>query len=229
MTDFSYNYRNPGCYYKSDYLPNKNTNSNVFNYNHEKPIYKNGLLILNPELIHNNLDKSFRKINENYTDNNCEGSYTSSDPRLYNAAAATWLQLDRPPLISTHKLDTLGTDNSLNFYGKGYTSYKDVNAGQIVYYKRKDSEKNLFNSYDRHTKVEESLYKDPMGSVKPEFNILPTKIYNPITDKLATEKSVYPAFLRDSQFHREDIFELKMRSINENRHSNLYSNSDKCA
>jgi len=99
---------------------------------------------------------------------------------------------------------TLNTDKSLDSYGQNYKSYSDINAGQISYYVNKDSE-NIFNR--QFTK--NIIYQDPMGSMKPS--------YNSVLEKQSCEKDDCFSFIKDTQFHREDIISLQMRRSNQER------------
>ena len=162
-----------------DYYPNRIISSK------QEPVNdKKGNYILNPSVIGNDkYDPYFNSIDaKKCKGSSCPGTtYMNSDPRLYNAAAVTWLQLDKPPLVSTPKLDTLSTDKSLNRYGKGYRSYSDINAGQIVYYIGKDIEDAFYKPlYTTPEMAIGTLYQDPMGAIKPQWDRFPNKKYDPI-------------------------------------------------
>ena len=202
------------------------TNCNFSNCNNtggifktqEEPVVKQGRILLNNTQGVNKLPpESFNVIDGKKCSGACPGTtYINSDPRLYNAAAATWLQLDRPPLDSSLKLSSLNTDKSLNNYGQKYKSYADVNAGQILYYIEKDTEDAFYEPlYSTKAMVVGTLYQDPMGAIKPQWNRYPQ----------STENSCDwgTSFMKDSQFHREDILSLQMRKMNEQRYAPRWS------
>jgi hypothetical protein len=243
MTDVIHNYPKSSCSCwecRSDKYPRPMgppTNMSVrgcnFSEYYDKHVFKikkipsknTGRTILNPDVVSDNkFDPTFGVINTK----DCPGSactektYLNSDPRLYNQGG-TWLQLDRPPLTSSTKLSTLTTDKSLNCYGQGYTSYADVNAGQYIYYISKNREdafyEPIFNS--KATSVG-TMYKDPMGGMKPQYNRIPDNQYNPILSNDASCST----FLRDTQSHREDITSLQMRKRNEQRYAPRWTNNN---
>jgi hypothetical protein len=193
---------------------NINSNSNnIFKYQQEL-INKNGKTLLNPNILH--------KHDPYFNFNKNRNTYSNSDPRLHHVMSNTSLELDIPPLTSATKLNTLLTDNTLNCYGQGYKSYNDINSGSILYYIQKDTENILFKPlYTTQTDVIGSLYTDPMGSIKPQWDRVYDKNYNPIINN---KSDVCSTFLRDSQFHREDLLSLQMRKINQQRYAPRYTN-----
>lgn len=130
-----------------------------------------------------------------------------SDPRLYNAAAASRIYLDSIPPESQVNLGTIYTDKNLHHYGKSYTSLADVRAGQISYYIDEGLKDAFFEPlYSADTRATGRVYIDPMGSSKPEWNL-------PHTATCRNHPSPL-SFLQDSQFHREDMLALQMRRMN---------------
>lgn len=192
------------------------------------PDRQTGRTILNPGVVSNNkFDPTFRVIDSKVCPgSSCTGiTYSNSDPRLYNQGG-TWLQLDRPPLTSVTKLNTLTTDKSLDGYGQCYKSYADINAGQCVYYISKNREdafhEPIFNS--KATSVG-TMYKDPMGGMKPQYDRIPENQYDPILDnKACSDNDNCSSFLRDTQSHREDIMARQMRKRNEQRYAPRWTN-----
>lgn len=178
----------------------------------------NNLVFLNPDVISDDkFNNTYNKINvKNCPRSACNGvTYLNSDPRLYNAAAGTWLQLDRPPLYSTLKLNDIPHDKSLNCYGKSYNSYADVNTGQILYYTDRNSKDLNFPST---TTASCNMYTSPMSTSKPYLDLTSKQDYNPITDDTCDVTGSYClSWIRDSQFQRDDILAFKMRGLNANR------------
>lgn len=189
------------------------------------PSKQTGRTVLNPGVVSDNkFDPTFRAINTK----GCPGTtYLNSDPRLYNQGG-TWLQLDRPPITSYTKLSTLTTDKSLDRYGQGFTSYADVNAGQYMYYISKNREdafyEPIFNS--KATSVG-TMYKDPMGGMKPQYDRIPDNQLNPIlSNDERDDNEDCLTFVRDTQSHREDIMSLQMRKRNEQRYAPRWTNNN---
>jgi hypothetical protein len=193
--------------YNKNYMNGKysvyETNSSTLK---KRYLYKPDNIVLNPRSTSGNkVDSTFSEINN--SENNCSGKiYKSSDPRLYNQAG-TWLHLDKPPLNSSIKLDTLTTDKSLNRYGQGYNSYDDINAGQCSYYIN-DNTKDVFHKPILSTMFNSvnTLYQDPMGTVKPHYDRVIDKSYN---------YDYCLSFIKDTQYQREDIMSLQMRRRNQ--------------
>ena len=188
----------------------------------KEPVYKSDTVILNPNnLTTDKFDKTFKAINiEDCPNNSFTGTtYTSSDPRLYNQGG-TWLHLDRPPINSSIKLNSLNTDKSLNRYGKGYTSYSDINAGQYIYYVNKEREDAFYKPlFSKEAICIGTMYKDPMGSMKPQYNRIPIDQNNEINEYSLS-------FMKDTQSHREDILALQMSKKNEQRYEPLWGSSN---
>ena len=211
-----------GCMYKDCY------NNNPFKVQPE-PVTKYGHIILNPGVIigKDKFDKTFEEINvKNCPSSACIGTtYSSSDPRLYKQGY-TYLQLDTPPLNASVKLSSLTTDKSLNRYGQGYKSYSDINSGQILYYISKDREDTFYKPlFSREATAVGTLYKDPMGSIKPHYDRIPVEQYNPT--KLCGESDKYClSFMKDTQFHREDILSRQMSKQNSQRYEPRWTNVD---
>ena len=193
----------------------------------KEPFYKSGNVILNPSVLTTDkFDKTFKAVNTEDCPNSFSGTttYISSDPRLYNQGG-TWLQLDRPPLNSTIKLSSLNIDKSLNNYGKGYTSYSDINTGQYVYYINKEREDPFYKPlFSKEAISIGTMYKDPMGSIKPQYNRIPLNQNNE-TDETDETNEYALSFMKDTQFHREDILALQMRKKNEQRYEPLWGSN----
>jgi hypothetical protein len=191
----------------------------------ETPNNKEGNYLINKSLLKNiKYDPTFKPINaKDCPRSNCSGTtWLASDPRLYNAVSSQWMQLDSPPIESTPKLNTLITNKDLDKYGQRYRSYKDVDAGYIKYYIDRDIEDAFFkpNFPTEGTSVG-VMYQDPMGSMKPQYDLIPLKSFgNPLTDDKCDVAGDYGlSFMKDTQFHREDLNSRQMRVINQQRYS----------
>lgn len=202
---------------------------NIFKVRQE-PSHNRGTILLNPSVIApEKRDKTFREIEQkNYSQiySDCKGkTFFNSDPRLCSAAERC-IKLDIPPLNSTHPLKTLSTDKSLDGYGQKYKSYSDVNAGQYLYYIGKEREDVFYEPlFSKKAIVVGKLYKDPMGAIKPHYDRVP--IENPV---LIGQKSgnvcgdFCLSYIKDSQFHREDLLSRQMHRRNEQRYAPRWTN-----
>lgn len=191
----------------------------VFNQNIQ-PINNNGYTYINPQLANQTFDKTFQKVNcnNNYL-------YTSPDPRLISTIRGKQtLFLDRPPYNYSVKLKDIYTDSNLTNYGKNYKSYSDINAGQIMYYTDHSQEEAFFNpNFTDSAGVTSYLFRDPMGSIKPQYDRYPLKGQNPITsDKYLYDHGL--SSLDDSEFFRQDIMSKQMSKMNQSKWSSRWLN-----
>lgn len=201
--------------------------THIFKFRQEPSHNNRGTILLNPSVFSSEKrDKTFREIEQiNYpqTECDCKGkTFFNSDPRLCSAAERC-LQLDIPPLNSTQPLKTIGTDKSLDGYGQHYKSYSDVNAGQYLYYIGKEREDVFYEPLFSNSAITVGkLYKDPMGSVKPQYDRIQIQNSANIEKKSGNDYNL--SFIKDSQFHREDLLALQMRTRNQRRYSSRWNN-----
>ena len=162
----------------------------------------NNMTFVNPSVLTDKFDTNYTQINvKECPRSSCSRTtYLNSDPRLFNSGGGTWLQLDRPPIYCAPKLDTLNDDKNLDYYGQGYKSYSDINAGQILYYTDRNSSNINFSSKNT---AKCTPFSDPMNTSHPYLNITPKQDFNPITDDNCNVTGDYClSWLRDSQFQR---------------------------
>jgi hypothetical protein len=193
----------------------------------QEPESKCGQTILNPDVMAGDKLSSQFKMVENCPTSACNGiTYTNMDARLLNAAGPTRLQLDRPPLIGTLKLNTLNQNKNLDGYGQNYKSYADINAGQCLYYISHDREDAFYKPlFSTQATIVSALYKDPMGAMKPQYDRIPNKKYDPVLGECGNQNECL-SWIRDSQFHREDMLALQMRKRNEQRYAPRWANTN---
>jgi hypothetical protein len=191
--------------------------------------HNSNISMLNKHVYNDKTNKTYNAINsKNCINSLCEDTtYLNSDPRLYNAAAGTWMQLNSPPVQVTNKIDSLTTDSSLDFYGQKYKSYADVNSGQILYYIDKDLESAFYKPiFSKKVTDIGFLYKDPMGNIKPEYNHVPSEKYNQINgDQCDVTGEYCLSWMKDSQYHREDLLAKQMWKHNQEKYSARWSNA----
>lgn len=140
-------------------------------------------------------------------------TYISMDPRLYSSTRMEYLPLDRPPMSGNVKLRDV-YQKKLDCYGPSFEPYETINDGQIVYY-IDDSTKEIFYKpvYSEPAKVTTNLYKNPMGSIQPEYVRTPLiNAENPTTTRPTGfpggSDGGYPyclSYIQDTQTFREDL------------------------
>ena len=184
-----------------------------------QPTLEKGYVNLNPGVATGSYDKSFEKIAcPDNLGGLCKNVYASTDPRLISSFHnGQVLTLDRPPITSEMKLNNINIDPSLNGYGQNYKTYSDINAGQIEYYINKSQEGAFFEpNFSSSARMFGTLYQDPMGSMKPQYDRQPLKCNNPLN----TKNAIYDgglSWIQDSQEHRQDLLSLQMRKRNQER------------
>ena len=177
----------------------------------KEPEDKKGYIYLNANVYKNKTAKDFEKV-QNCSNYSCpKTQYISRDPRLISVPhSGQVITLDQPPLDSSVNLSQLPYDTNLDSYGQRYNTYSNINAGTIAYYINKERE-DAFHSPNFVTPaiVEKSLYRDPMGAMKPQYN-RKTTFCIPQEDNTLS-------WITDSQEHRQDLLSRQMRKRNEQR------------
>ena len=164
--------------------------------NEEEPNPKCGFSYLNPQVYNNKLTCNFKKNNNNTYDSIID------DGRLIDVPRSITMSLDRPPMNSSINLDDI-YNTSLNNYGKDYTTYSDINGGQIAYYTDNYLKNAFFNPiFTNPSEVTGSIYKDPMGRMSMSYERVPLKQTN--NDSLS--------WIDDSTNFREDLMSKQMYS-----------------
>jgi hypothetical protein len=176
-----------------------------------QPQDNHGYTMLNPKVFDHQYSNDFQSINCSRGQGCPKVQYASKDPRLISAShSGQVLTLDRPPITNTIKLKDVAQDKTLDKYGQGYSTYSNINAGQIVYYINKAQEDAFFlPNFTIPARVYKNLHKDPMGAILTEYNRVPLKSTNPLN----TEKNTYEgglSWIQDSVEHREDLMSRQM-------------------
>ena len=169
---------------------------------------------INPQVFSQKYAPNFMKV---------EGSagagpvWTAIDPRLISAGGHFGLctALDLPPIDGSVRLKNV-YDENLRGYGKNYSGYSDINAGQIMYWKAEASDSPTFEPvFSNSAEVTGTVYVDPMGGIKPQYYREPLTAANPTT----TQNKNYGgelSWIQDSQEHREDIISKQQGPIWQN-------------
>jgi len=110
--------------------------------------------------------------------------------------------------------DNVSGNPALKDYGRNYSDYASINAGQIEYYIDKDLAEPFFNPvYAMPSKSVGIAYRDPMGNVTPIYN----KEYS--TEEIPDGLS----FINDSTKFRDDIISRQQRGHNSQRYELVYN------
>jgi hypothetical protein len=197
----------------------------------QEPNNTHGKVVLNKGVVG---PEKFNKLFYQIDPNKCSGSrcntvtYVNSDARLLNAAnGSERLQLNRPPLDSSVKLNTLTTDKKLDCYGQNYKSYSDVNAGSVMYYMSNDISSALFSPvFASKVEVVGSVYKDPMGNMLPQYTRYPKPVNFIERDPCTSKGQVGLSWLNDSQYQREDIISKQMSIRNKQCYEPRWTNNN---
>lgn len=183
-----------------------------------EPRDETGYDILNPQVLQDNYAKDFKQV-ECPDNKSCpKVQYASPDPRLISPAhGGQVLTFDRPPIDSTIKLSEIATNKKLDGYGQKYNGYFDTTGGQIVYYIDKSIQDPFFSpNFVTSARAYGTLYRDPMGAMKPQYTRKPLKC----SDPLNTQKDSYEgglSWIQDSMEHRQDLMSLQSRKRNQER------------
>jgi hypothetical protein len=196
-----------------------------------QPKNNEGMYDLNPQAYTDKLSEGFDGIN---CGDNCppvaptcnKVVYLSRDPRQFNSPRADYMPLDSIPIDGNVRLKDV-YDDRYDDYGIGFQSYDKIKDGQIVYYIDKSIEDAFYKPvYSEPAEEVSVLYRDPMGSMKPEYNR--NALVNTANPTVTTAKK-YPyclSYLQDTQSFREDIIALQQRKNNQEKWSARWSNSD---
>ena len=145
---------------------------------------------------------------------------TKADARLYSSAHNQFMELDSVPIQNVYNSinDNVSGNPELNNYGKNYSGYSSINAGQIQYYVDSELSEPFYKPvYGTKAKVTGTMYKDPMDSVKPHFDREYPKfgMYNDCTCLSSID---------DTTKFRDDIMSRQQRVNNQKDFSRIYGN-----
>lgn len=129
------------------------------------------------------------------------------DARLNNPMYGGQLQqLDTSPYTGNVRLKDIYNDEYTN-YGQGYTNYKTVRGGQIMYYIDKELEPAYHLPVSTiRSRVNVEVLETPMGSIWPQYPKTPLTKDNRYISK--------QQFTRDVVSHREDMMAHQMAVFN---------------
>lgn len=188
-----------------------------------QPVEKSGYIELNDSVYTQKLAQGYGKVPCQIDGNQ---TWVSLDPRLYDPTRNVYLYLDKPPSTGNVPLKDI-YNKKYTDYGTTIKPYNDIEDGQIVYYIDKGIEDAFYTPVWSEPAINQaSLFKDPMGSMKPEYNRKP--VINTENPTVTTAES-YPyclSFIQDSQSHREDLMAYQQRKNNQSKWSARWSALD---
>ena len=158
---------------------------------------------INPQVLTQKYAPNFMKIEGRA---GAAPVWTAIDPRLISAGGHFGLctALDLPPIDGSVRLKNV-YDEYLRGYGKNYSGYNDINAGQIMYWTDETFDSPTFEPvFSNSAEVTGTVYVDPMGGIKPQYYRKPLTATNPTTTR-NTNYGGELSWIQDSQEQREDI------------------------
>jgi hypothetical protein len=183
-----------------------------------EPKNEHGYVNINPLVMRGKYANDFQQIDCSRNTACSKVQYASKDPRLISVAhGGQVLTLDRPPADSTPSPAQVSTDISLDKYGQGYRTYSDIDGGHIMYYIDKSRQDPFYTPlFSTSARAYGTLYRDPMGVYKPQYDREPLKCNDPLN----TTKDSYEgglSWIQDSQEHRQDLLAKQLRKRNQER------------
>ena len=130
-------------------------------------------------------------------------AFVSQDPRLVSPAhSGQRLALDNIPLNG--KVQVWETPYIAGYRAAGYNSYSDIHGGQNTYYYGKDLAVPFISElFIKPGLVVKEDYVDPMDSYKPHYC------------RASMDNKNCLSWIRDSQFHREDLMSKQIWNRNQ--------------
>lgn len=186
-----------------------NENNCVFKFNQNPTFNNNEFIILNKLGIKPNpCFYSINCPNSSY----CTNLYISHDPRLLDVRRNILTKLDRPPLEGNTLLQDVYNIRNSKLY---YSDYNNINTGQIQYYVDKSISEPFYDpSFNIPSYNIGTLYKDPMDSIKPQYERIPI-----INKKDGYNTYSCLTWINDSSEFREDIMSKQQRKNNQQKYS----------
>jgi hypothetical protein len=191
-----------------------------------QPVYKKGFQTLNLQVYDDKLDPLFDRVQCPCPIESCPKEvWMSRDPRQFDAMRAQTMPLDAIPINGKVKLKNI-YDPKYATYGMGMRPYHAINDGQIMYYNDKSIEDAFYYPVFSEPAEESAImFRDPMGSMKPEYNRKALiNIENPVK-RTACEYPDCLSFIQDTQSFREDLMALQQRKHNQEKWSALFAST----
>jgi hypothetical protein len=144
----------------------------------------------------------------NPSDCNSNRTYVAFDQRLFDPIRNIVTKLDSIPYDGEITMDQVYDPKYVRKgYGKGYETYSDIDAGQILYYNDATIANPYFNpNFIIPNNTYTQLMRTPMGSIEPQY-------YNVNTQKSLRNLGCN-RWVQDSLFNREDLMSRQMSLMN---------------
>lgn len=158
--------------------------------------------------------RQFVEMNSGSCGPNKKQFFSPNDPRLVDPMRSIKMSLDTAPYSSDLPIEEIYTDK---VYERPtyYPDYEHIHSGQIQYYYDKtDVDPYSYPNYVLRANVDYNLFKDPMGSLKPEYIRKPLLFTNSNISK--------DTRTQDTLTFREDISERLSRTINQTDYKARY-------
>jgi hypothetical protein len=139
-------------------------------------------------------------------------AFQGTNPLLMDAMRGQRLLLNRPPFENgiAPDLSNIYTP-TIRKYGKGYTSYNDINAGQYQYWVPKQPEVYFSPVFVKPSKIKHTILTDPMDIKHPQWNRVP----NPCEWNKCLVNQNVDSYTHDTLEFREQLIALQQRRENE--------------
>lgn len=226
--------------YNCDFSPFDCNNNNIIFNQTLNPQQKSGCGIINPQVYKDKVSPGFQTLigaphcNTNVCQKNykngiigiCPGPQVfQNDPRLHEAVRGQWITLDQAPINGSVNLNQLPINPLLDNYGQYYSSYADINAGDIQYYVDTSIQQPFFEpNFATSNGVISSVYQDPMGAIKPQYDLKSIKCDDPTGPRRNNYRGTL-SFIQDTMDHRQDLMSKQMYKTNEQRYVPRYVKS----
>jgi hypothetical protein len=212
----------PNCNFQDDY---QGYDSKPFKYS-KTPQNNTGYSILNPNSVQNKYVSDFDKIKvdgkDAYITSIQDGSVKSN---MHNGQYTIVDVPYRDSGVSLNQMDKIYTDKFLNNYSTGYKNYSEIEGGDIIYYVNKSNQEPFFSpifSESSDFNTTSIMYKDPMGSLKPQYIRHSNKPTNKINERINFDSGL--SWIEDTNEHREDLLARNIQKLNQNRWDARWSN-----
>jgi hypothetical protein len=175
---------------------------------------------INPSVYTNKFDKNFERVRVSYPENKNVWINSIDDGKVKSQHDGSLIRLDNPPLDTEVKfkdLDRIYIDKNFNNYKTGFLHYKDIEAGEILYFidtRNKNPYHTPIFTGDYDTDL--MIYKDPMGSSKHHYNREQNDKKNNIHKQTNFKYGL--SWLEDTNEQREDIISRQMYKRNQTRY-----------
>lgn len=172
----------------------------------------------NPQVYSEKYDRGFGKVMNPPASGFPTITYKTRDPRAFDEVRAQSLNFNAPPINGSVKLKDIYDEKYRNYgnigrnalrgeCGSGAGGRADINDGQVMYYVGKEREDAYFRPiFSSPASVTTMMYKTPMSGVVPEYSRGFPEWKNPTLDQRNDCGHFCASWVRDEDFHRQELF-----------------------